>query len=116
MTKELYPGQSEIVAGKLRQDELLQQADREKLSIVTAPAERQILLRRIAGREGSLSTRRRYLASLTGDESEGVKGRHINIRVSAETYAVIEEVALTRGMTISAYLLSLAEADHRAAR
>lgn len=106
MKPELNPGQAEIVAGKLAQDEALQAADRELLQITTDHHERETILRRIAGREGALSTRRRYLAELTGEEPEGPKNKNIRIRLTDDEYALVTQRAHDACVTLAQYIRS----------
>jgi hypothetical protein len=103
---ELYPGQSEIVAGKLAQEEAYQAADRERLNHVTDPTEREVILRRIAGREGSLATRRRFLAELTGEAAEGTRGKVIRLRLADAEYEAWKSAAEAEGQTLSQYIRS----------
>ena len=105
-TQELYPGQSEIVAGKLREDEATQEADRERLKPITNSAERETILRRIAGREGSLSTRRRFLAQLSGGIDEGAKGKVIRLRLTDGEYGDLQQSAESAGQTLSQFIRS----------
>lgn len=104
MSKELYPGQAEIVAGKLREEEALQAADRERLKCTDDPAQRETILRRIAGREGSLSTRRRFLAKLTGEVDEGPSTKMVPIRYTESAYDRVVARALESGQTVSEYI------------
>ncbi len=106
MKPELHPSQAEIVAGKLAQDEALQHADRERLNHITDPSERETILRRISGREGSLSTRRRYLAELTGEEPDGPKNKNIRIRLTDDEYAQITQRANDACVTLAQYIRS----------
>jgi hypothetical protein len=106
MKEELYEGQAEQVAGLLAQEETLQQADREKLKYTEDPKERETILRRIAGREGSLSTRRRFLAQLRGEPSEGAREKVVRLRLTDDEYIKVQQSAESDGVTISQYIRS----------
>ena len=106
MSEELYPGQAEVVAGKLREEEALQSADRERLRITEDPAQREVILRRIAGREGSLSTRRRFLAKITGGEDEGPRAKVVPVRYTEPEYDQIIARSSESAMTVSEYIRS----------
>jgi hypothetical protein len=106
MSNELYTGQAEIVAGELSKRELIQQADRELLDATTDPAERQVLLRKIAGREGDLAHRRRFLAKLTGEPEEGTREKRVTIRLTEEEYARLQALAEDSGVLVGQYIRS----------
>jgi hypothetical protein len=103
---ELYEGQIETVRAQLAQDETIQQADRELLAGTTDPDRRQVILRRIAGREGSLSTRRRFLAQLEGGTDEGAREKSLRIRLTDDEYARLRSAAEENGLTIAQYVRS----------
>ncbi len=104
MTKELYTGQVEIVAGKLAEAESYQEADREKLKYLTDPKEREAVLRRIAGREGNIAHRRRFLAELLGEPVDGAREKVVRLRLTAEEYAKVTSAAEESGQTLSQYI------------
>ena len=112
MTEELYPGQADIVAGKLAEDEMRHRADKELLENTTDPSKRQEIMRRIAGREGSLSTRRRFLQQLTGETDPGAREKKTHVRWTDEEYEIItkaaEESGLLRGQFIRKCVLDVA--------
>ena len=103
---ELYPGQTEVVAGKLAALEMDQQADRERLNHTTDYAERQMLMRRIAGREGSLATQRRFLAQLRGDNVEGTRQNVVRVRLTDDEYAQLNLSAQESGQLLAQYIRS----------
>ena len=101
---ELYEGQVEKVAAELTTRELIQQADRELLETTTDPEQRQIILRRIAGREGDLANRRRFLAKLRGENEDGVKAKVVRLRLSDDEYAKLQSDAGEACLTLSQYI------------
>lgn len=103
---ELYEGQSEVVAGKLRELELLQAADEETLKATQDPAARSALLTRMAGRAGAITSQRRFLGKLTGEETAEPANRTetVRLRLTPAEKARLQEVATEAGETISGYL------------
>ena len=63
-------------------------------------------MRRIAGREGSLATRRRFLAQLRGDTDDAVRGKVLRFRLTDTEYADLQQRAEEAGQTVSQYLRS----------
>lgn len=104
MPNELYDGQAQVIAGKLAQAMALQQADRERLEHITDPTEREIVLRRVAGREGLLATQRRALADLTGEETSGARDKVIRLRVNDDEHQRLQDAACESGQTMSQYI------------
>jgi hypothetical protein len=107
---ELYPGQAGVVAGKLAQDEAYQETDRELLRATTDPAKRAEIYRRIAGREGLLATRRRYLAELRGEpDADDARNKVVRIRLTDEQHAKYTQAAEDAGQTLSQWFRDAAE-------
>ena len=110
--RELYPGQAGIVEGKVREQELLQQADEERLKQATDPAERETILRRLASRTGAISTQRRYLDALLsgeeGEEAPACRTRIVRMRLTPDEYGRLVQAAEAAGQTLSEYLRVMA--------
>lgn len=101
---ELYPGQAEVVAGKLRQEELLQAADEERLKVITDPSERAAILSRMAGRAASIASQQRFVRKLTGDEPDEQRTEVIRLRLTPSERAQVDEAAAEAGLTLSQYV------------
>lgn len=99
---ELYPGQTEVVAGNLEQLELLQRADEERLKGAEKPEARATILDRMAGRVSQMSSIRRQLQGLeTGPENRSLV---LRVRVTPTEHARISEAASAAGQTLAQYL------------
>lgn len=105
MTRELYLGQSEIVAGKLAADELRYQANEERLKTLTDPTESEALLRLMAGQAEGLAHRRQFLAKLQGDGEEAApRDRVVRLRLTEAEHAAVQQAAEEAGLSVSAYI------------
>lgn len=99
MTPELYTGQAEVVAGKLRELELFQAADEAEAETTDDPKRKAALLRTMAGRVSTITTQRNFLAKLTEERDESLR-----IRLSAREKATLQQLAADTGESVSAYV------------
>ena len=102
---ELYPGQAAIIAGKLKQAELLQQADQLRADAETDPLRKAAILTRLAA---GISRIAGFRATLEKCESNETSPRDLSIRtrLTAAEHAALRQAADEAGQTISQYVRS----------
>jgi hypothetical protein len=100
---ELYEGQTEVVAGKLAEAELILQANRERLQAVTDPEKRARLLELIAGQSGTVGAYRRQLSKCQSDQDTD-RTERFGLRLSAAERTALETQAGQAGQTLAQYI------------
>lgn len=106
---ELYTGQAQVVAAKLEQARLLQEADNNQLEITEYLGDQAAIRRRMAGRVGLISGLEQQLVKCENGEgadaaSDGdAKTKVFKIRISDAEDALLRSRASDQGMTVSQY-------------
>lgn len=101
---ELYPGQSEVIANHLEQEQLLLEASRERLKAETDPLKRANLLTLIASQAGTVSSRKRALDKSCA-ETDMTRSTTVSVRFSEQERAELN--AKADGGKIGQYIRSM---------
>lgn len=101
---ELYPGQREIVAGKLEHVRLLYAEREEQLKQATDPARRAEHLRWMAGATTEIAAYERQLATCDEETEDSERTESLRIRLSPGEKIRLQRQAEEAGLSVSAYI------------
>lgn len=105
---ELYTGQAAIVAAKLDQSKILQDADNARLEAATDAQSKETILRRMASRRGQIAAYQRTLDACTDgetvEEQPTDRDHVIKFRVNQVERETLSRLAADAGQTLSEYI------------